>query len=325
MVEGPGRPVDPPLSRRALLSGVLLSGAAAGWWSGPRAHAAPPPMPQRPFGATGRSVSVFGLGCFYLGTSASDAEAVAVVHRALEKGCTYFDTAPSYARGVSERRLGLALAGVRDRVFLASKTLERDGKAARKELEESLKRLDTTHLDLIQVHCVRDADDLAAVLSPKGPLPALVRAREEGLVRHVGVTGHEDPAVMARCLDAYPWASVLLPLNPVDLHGRSFLRETLPVAVKRGMARVGMKVFASGRLVRGEGAPKADDCLRFAYALDVATVIVGCSTVAEVDVAARVAAEDRPLAPEARAALVEASRPYVGRTGAGVEWYKRAR
>jgi len=309
-------------TRRDLLTSAVAVGA--GLAVGRRADAAPAPMPTRTFGATGRTVSAFGLGCFYLGTLSSDADAVAVVRRALELGCTYLDTAPSYARGTSERRVGLALDGRRDGVFLATKTLERDPKAARKELEASLRRLRTDHVDLIQVHCVRDAADLDLVLSDAGPLPELVRARDEGLVRHIGVTGHEDPAVMKRCVEGWGWASVLLPLNPVDLAWKSFVEGTLPAAATKGLARVGMKVFASGRLLKGPGAPSAADCLRFAYGLDVSTTIVGCASVEEVEVAARVAAENAPLSAAARAALVEACKPYSGKTGRGVEWYKLA-
>lgn len=316
-------PRDPArLSRREVLTGAVAVGA--GFAVARASDAAPAVMPTRPFGKTGARVSAFGLGCFYVGATGSDAEAVAVVRRALDLGCTYVDTAPSYARGQSERRVGLALEGRRDQVFLATKTLERDPKAARKELEASLRRLRTDRVDLIQVHCVRDAADLDLVLSDAGPLPALVRARDEGLVRHVGVTGHEDPAVMKRCVEGWGWASVLLPLNPVDLHWKSFVEGTLPAAAAKGLARVGMKVFASGRLLQGRGAPSAADCLRFAYALDVATTIVGCASVEEVELAARVAAEQQPLDAAARAALIAACKPYSGKTGRGVEWYKQA-
>jgi aryl-alcohol dehydrogenase-like predicted oxidoreductase len=279
-------------------------------------------MPTRPFGSTGRRTSVFGLGTFYLGVAASDADAARVVHRALEHGCTYFDTAPSYMGGTSERRLGLALEGNRDAVFLATKTLERTAAAARADLEQSLRRLRTDHVDLVQVHCVRTAADLDVVLGGDGPLPALLEAKRKGLVRFVGVTGHEDPAVMRAAVERWPWDSVLLPLNPVDPHRLSFLEEVLPVAAKRGLARVGMKVFASGRLV-GPGGLRAEECLRFAFGLDVACAIVGCADVEQVDVAARVAREAAALPDDERKALVARAKPFSGKTGRGVEWYKR--
>lgn len=316
------------LSRRRLLGGALAVGAGALLRG--QADAAPEArklaIPTRAFGKTGRTVTVFGLGCFYVGGLGSDAAGAEVVRHALDAGCTYFDTAPSYHAGASERRVGLGLEGRRDEVFLSTKTLERNGTLARRELEASLKRLRTDHVDLIQIHCVRTAADLTAVLSPDGPLAALRRAKDEGLVRFVGVTGHEDPRVMKAAVETDAFDSVLIPLNPVDVHWASFVDGTLPTAVTKGIARVGMKVFASGRLVRpADGKTKglaAEDCLRFAYGLDVSSAIVGCSTTEEVDVAVRVAAEAKPLDAAARAALVADAKRFTGNSGAGVEWYK---
>ena len=171
------------------------------------------------------------------------------------------------------------------------------------------------------------AADLASVLAPEGPLVALRRAKDEGLVKFVGVTGHEDPQVMKAAIESDAFDSVLIPLNPVDLHWASFVDGTLPTAVAKGIARVGMKVFASGRLVRTAGGKakglSAEDCLRFAYGLDVSSAIVGCSTIAEVDEAVRVAAEAKPLDASARAALIADAKRFTGNSGAGVEWYKR--
>ena len=289
-------------------------------------------LPTRPFGKTGRTVSVMGLGCYYVGAAPSDAAGVAVVRRALDAGCTYFDTAPSYLSGVSERRVGLGLAGRRKDVFLSTKTLERDGSAARRELESSLKRLQTDAVDMIQVHCVRDAADLKAVLEQGGVLEALRRAKEEGLAKFIGVTGHEDPRVVKAAIETGAFDAVLMPLNATDLHWASFIETALPSAVKHGIARVGMKVFASGALVRkgerddarGVKRLAPEDCLRFAYGLDVSTAIVGCSTVDEVDVAVRVAAEATPLGAASREALVKAAKQFTGRPDqGGVEWYKK--
>jgi aryl-alcohol dehydrogenase-like predicted oxidoreductase len=312
-------PKEARVTRRAVLGGAALAGAA---WAASRAGAEPPAMPTRPFGATGRDVSVFGLGSFYVGAAASDEEGKRIVLRALDLGCTYVDTAPSYVGGASERRVGLALERRRDAVFLSTKTLERTRAAARTDLEESLRRLRTDHVDLVQVHCVRTSADLDAVLGPNGPLPALLEAKQKGQVRFVGVTGHEDPAVMRAAIERFSWDSVLLPLNPVDPHRLSFLEGALPAAAAKGIARVGMKVFASGRLVSGTGALRAEECLRFAYGLDVSCAIVGCSTVEQVEVAAR-AASQPPLSAEETKDLVARARAFSGKKGRGVEWYKR--
>ena len=133
-----------PISRRALLGGALAAGT--GMALGARVEGgpeAPRPLPTRPFGKTGRTVTAFGLGCYYVGAAGSDKEGVAVVRRALDLGCTYFDTAPSYVRGVSERRVGLGLEGRRKDVFLSTKTLERSASGAMSDVEESLRRLRT--------------------------------------------------------------------------------------------------------------------------------------------------------------------------------------
>ena len=327
------------LSRRALLGGALAAGT--GMALGGRLDAAPEApaaLPTRPFGKTGRTVTAFGLGCYYVGAAPTDKDGVAVVRRALELGCTYFDTAPSYVRGVSERRVGIGLEGRRKDVFLSTKTLERSASGALTDLEESLRRLKTDAVDMVQVHCVRTMDDLKSVLAENGPLTGLRRAKEQGKLRFIGVTGHEDPAVMKATLEAYAWDSILMPLNPVDLEWKSFLTGTLPTAVAQGIARVGMKVFASGKLVSGLPARDADknrpalplrpglapeDCLRFAYSLDLSTAIVGCSTPAEVDLAARIASEREPLTPERRAAIVAQAKALSGTGDRGVEWYKR--
>ena len=328
------------LSRRALLGGALAAGT--GMALGARVEGAPDApiaIPTRPFGKTGRKVTAFGLGCYYVGAATSDKDGIAVVRRALELGCTYFDTAPSYVRGVSERRVGLGLEGRRHDVFLSTKTLERSASGALADVEDSLRRLRTDHVDMVQVHCVRTHEDLKSVLAEDGPLAGLRRARDQGKLRFIGVTGHEDPAVMKAALEAYAWDSVLLPLNPVDLAWKSFLTGTLPTAVAQGIARVGMKVFASGKLVSGLPARPAEkgrpalaarpglapeDCLRFAFGLDLSTAIVGCSTPAEVELAARIASEREPLSPERRAALVEQAKALSGTGDRGVEWYKSA-
>lgn len=315
---------DVPSTRRHFLQGVATGAvvAAVGRRALGEDDAPPAPMPVRPFGATGRKVSVFGLGCFPLGSLASEREGVDVVVAALEAGCTYLDTAPSYRRGVSESRVGLALKawGRRETLTLASKTTERTPEGARRDLEGSLERLGVPCLDLIQVHAVKDAEDLERVLDlEKGPLAALLRAKEEGLVKHIGVTGHADPAVMAAAIRGHPFESILMPLNCVDPHRLSFIQDALPVAVEKGIARVGMKVFASGELVRR--GVSAEACLRYAFALDVSTTVVGCASVEEVALAARTARAAQPLDAEATARLLRETAPHQGKS---VEWYKRS-
>ena len=315
----PGSP-----SRRDLLAAA--AGLALGLPVGLDAHAAdedgkdlPRPLPTRPLGATGVDVTLFGLGCFPLGGLTDEDAAVQVVLRALDLGCRYLDTAPSYARGKSETRVGKALRARPDvHPFVATKTLARTASEARRELEQSLGRLGRERVDLIQIHSITSADDLARVTSEGGPLEGLEKAREEGLVRFIGATGHGDPELLRHVVAEKRFATLLFPLNCVDPHHASFEKGTLPAAVEQNIGRVAMKVFASGKLV--ELGIDASDCLRYVYARDIATAVVGCRRIEEVELAARVAAENRPLDPEAEAKLIESTRAHAGRN---TEWYKR--
>lgn len=278
------------------------------------------PLPQRPFGRTGVDVTLLGLGSFPLGGLRDEEDAVAVILRALDGGCRYIDTAPSYGQGKSEKRVGRALAARPDLdVFLATKTHTRTADDARRDVEASLKRLGVERLDLVQVHAVKDAEDLETVVAEGGPLQALVKARDEGLVRFVGVTGHADPVVMAKAIERWPFDAILFPLNCVDPHHLSFEKRTLPDSVKRGIARLAMKVFASGNLVKRGLDP--EQCLRYVCGLDVSTIIVGCRSVEEVDLAIRVVRENRALDADEKKKLLELSLPHRGKD---VEWYKRA-
>lgn len=313
-------------SRRELLTGAL-GAAVVGASVSARAEADPPPavpapvkpMPLRDFGATGLKVSVFGLGCFPLGSLPDEDEGVRLARLALDLGCTYLDTAPSYAEGQSERRVGLAIRGrARDSFVLATKTHTRTAADARRDLEGSLKRLGVEQIDLVQVHAVGDAADMERALAKDGPLAALEKAREEKLLRFIGVTGHRDPQVMRTAIERHAFDALLFPLNCVDPHHRSFVEGTLPAAVKRGLARIAMKVFASGKLP--QLGVDAGDCLRYAYGLDVSTAIVGCSTPEQVRLAADVAREARRLTPLEERALLAATLPH---RGASTEWYKR--
>jgi predicted aldo/keto reductase-like oxidoreductase len=309
------------LVRAALLGGAASASLVAGAVARPAHGDGPATLPRRPFGRTGREVTVLGLGCFPVGGIPDDDAAIAVVRRAYEGGCRYFDTAPTYADGRSETRVGRALAGLpRGDLFLATKTFKpRTALHARRDLESSLKRLRTEYVDLLQIHAVADADDLQQILAEDGPLAAALKAKEQGLVRHVGVTGHADPTVMAKALAAHDFDSILFPLNCVDPHHLSFVQGTLPAAVKKGLARLAMKVFASGGLV--QKGIDAERCLRYAFGLDVSAAVVGCSTVAEVDLALRVARDARPLAPDELQELLRSTQPLRGKS---LEWYKRA-
>jgi predicted aldo/keto reductase-like oxidoreductase len=233
----------------------------------------------------------------------------------------WFDTAPSYNRGVSEDRVGRALKGKRDRVRVATKSTVRDGDGALKELEESLKRLRTDHVDLFQFHALRTAKDVDALFAEGGAHGALLKAKKEGKVLHLGFTGHFDPELMAAVCRERTLETVLMPLNCLDPHERSFEKGTLPTATGKGLGVIAMKLFASGRLVDDPAlSPTPEQCVRYSLGLPVSICIAGCASVEELERDLLVAKAFEPLTDAERAALLARTKPIVEKK---IEWYKR--
>jgi uncharacterized protein len=235
-------------------------------------------IPTRPLGRTGVEVSAIGLGGYHIGTIKDEDEAVRLVHEAIDAGITFMDNAWEYHEGRSEELMGKALADRRDRVFLMTKvcTHGRDRRTAMRQLEESLRRLKTDYLDLWQVHEVVYDNDPDLHFAAGGVIEALDEARQAGKVRFVGFTGHKDPAIHLKMLaHDYPFDTCQLPLNCCDATFRSFEREVLPELNRRGIAAVGMKSLGGGGDMVKAGAVKAEDALRYAMSLDVATTVSG--------------------------------------------------
>ncbi len=268
------------------------------------------PIPRRPLGRTGCEVTQFALGGEgVLRTHGRTSEAVAVIHRALDLGVSYCDTAPAYAGSLDY--YGAALGERRKEIFLASKTHDRTRDGSLRLLEESLKRLRTDHLDLWQLHDLRTPEDLRRIFGPGGALEALIEAREQGLVRFLGITGHQDPAILLDAMGRFDFDTVLAAMNVADVHRLPFCRTVLPEAARRGMGVIGMKVYAAGLLPRaGLSAGSA-----MSYVLNlpgVSTVVIGCSTVEEVEQNARIAREFRPMDPADVEALERLTAPHAG-------------
>ncbi|MEO8560829.1 MAG: aldo/keto reductase [bacterium] len=237
------------------------------------------PIPQRAFGRTGDTVSALGLGGFHLGEIGTEREATSLVHRAIDAGVTFMDNAWEYHDGVSETRMGKALAnGWREKVFLMTKvcTHGRDAKTAMRMLEDSLRRLKTDHLDLWQVHEVAYWGDPERHFAKGGVIEALDRAKAKGLVRFVGFTGHKDPGLHLQMLSyGYPFDSCQMPLNCFDATFRSFEQQVLPECTRQGIAAIGMKTFGGeGDAVKKRVVAPAD-ALRYAMSLPVAVTVTG--------------------------------------------------
>src|SRR3954449_12964276 len=202
-------------------------------------------IPQRAFGRhTDQMVSVLALGGYHIGAIDSVREAIRIIQSAIDEGITFLDNAWEYNEHESEERMGRAIADRRDRVFLMTKvcTHGRDAKVAMRQLEESLRRLKTDYLDLWQVHEVAYAGDPERHFMAGGVIEALDRAKQKGLVRFVGFTGHKDPALHLRMLSyGYPFDACQMPLNCFDATFRSFEQQVLPELQRRGIAPIGMK------------------------------------------------------------------------------------
>lgn len=294
-------------NRRSFIKGAAVLGAAPLLAGGSMAQQQSDPSQQIPagevlkkvLGRTGVQVSAMGLGGYHLGSAETDQAAMEIVAKAFDHGVRFFDNAWEYHDGLSEERLGKALRGKRDQAFVMTKvcTHGRDKKVAMRMLEESLRRLQTDHLDLWQIHEVVYDNDPDLIFAPNGAAEALAAAKQQGKVRFVGFTGHKDPEIHLNMLSHdFPFDTVQMPLNCCDATFRSFETRVLPEATRRGIAVLGMKSLGgSGELVR-HGAVTPEQGLRYAMSLPVATTISGVDTMQVLEQNLRVAVNFSPLA-----------------------------
>lgn len=293
------------LNRRSFVKSAAMVGASAIIPSAARAQQTTPPpsapsgeVPKKPLGRTGVQVSAMGLGGYHLGSAETDQAAVEIVAKALDHGVNFFDNAWEYHDGLSEERLGKALRGKRQQAVVMTKvcTHGRDKKVAMRMLEESLRRLQTDHLDIWQIHEVVYDNDPDLIFAAGGAAEALLAAKQQGKVRFIGFTGHKDPEIHLKMLSHdFPFDTVQMPLNWCDATFRSFETNVLPEATRRGLAVLGMKSLGgSGELVR-HGAVTPEQGLRYAMSLPVATTISGVDTMQVLDQNLQVAVNFNPL------------------------------
>lgn len=241
------------------------------------------PIPQREFGKTGIKISALGLGGHHLGEMPSVESAIRLVHEAIEGGITFYDNCWEYWNGRAEDWLGRALKGRRDKVFLMTKvcTHGRGADLAMQMLEQSLRRLQTDHLDLWQIHGVSFDNDPEAAYAKGGVLEAFDQAKKQGKVRFVGFTGHKDPEIHLDMIRrGYSFDSVQMPLNCFDASFRSFETRVLPEVNKRGVAALAMKCMGGTATAVKAGLVKATEMLRYTMSLPVATTIAGIDSLA---------------------------------------------
>jgi uncharacterized protein len=283
--------------------------------------AADAPMPMTTLGKSGLKVSKFCLGGYHMRVN-GEAEGVKIIHRAMDLGVNFFDSANKYHKGESDKTLGVALKGDRrKKVLLMSKAELRDRDSAMNQLEETLQRMQTDYLDLWQCHEVSRQDEVDKILAPNGSLEAFVKAKKEGKVRHIGFTGHADPAVHQRLLDSFDgWETVQMPINLVDPHYLSFIDNVLPRARKKGLGVLAMKSNAMGPITKNNIAT-IDECLRFTLSQDVDVLVSGVETVAQLENNIGVTKSFKPMSKQEVSSLLE--RTKKGPTGSKIETYKK--
>jgi aryl-alcohol dehydrogenase-like predicted oxidoreductase len=267
-------------------------------------------MPTRVLGRTGERVSAIGLGGWHLGfKQMTDDVAIRIVRSAIDRGITFLDNSWDYNEGRSELRMGRALQdGYRDRVFLMTKIDGRSRKEAARQLDESLRRLRTDRIDLVQHHEILRYEDPHRIFDPDGANAALLEARRAGKLRYLGFTGHKDPHIHLHMLEVarahgFTFDTVQMPLNVMDAHYRSFERLVLPELVAQGIGVLGMKSLANGLILRSKTVT-AIECLHYALGLPTSVVITGCDSMEMLDQALEAARTFHPPTEEERRALL---------------------
>jgi predicted aldo/keto reductase-like oxidoreductase len=272
-------------------------------------------VPKRKLGSTGELVSMLGLGGSHIGQKdLSDAEAMQIMHEAIEGGITFFDNCWDYNQGVSQERMGKALRdGYRQKVFLMTKLDGRTALAANGQLEQSLKQLQTDVIDLVQVHEVIRMTDPERSFAPDGVIGALQAAKKAGKIRYIGFTGHKDPKIHVHMLETaqkagFAFDTVQMPLNVMDAHFKSFEHNVLPVLTQRGIGVLGMKSMGAGDILKS-GVVKAEECLRYALSLPTSVVITGIDNKQVLQQDLNLARNFVPLTAEERESLLARTAP----------------
>jgi uncharacterized protein len=318
-------------SRREFLQKLLAASAVAGFY--PYLHnlsgyGEPKnikgKLPLRPLGRTGYMAGIYSLGGqAAIETPGKEELSVRIINRAIDLGINYIDTAAVYGRtaetvtkadamGHSERNIGQVMKSRRKEVFLASKTNDRTYDGSMRLLEKSLKNLQTDHLDLWQIHNLRAAEltSIEKFFASDGVIKAMEKARDEKMVRFLGITGHENPEILKAMAERYPFDSVLVAINAADKHYDSFIEKFLPTAVAKKMSIVGMKIPARDRIFSHGGIITIKEAMEYVMSLPVSTIIIGLDDIAQLEENIKIAQNFKPLTADQMLAIEEKTKPY---------------
>ncbi len=286
-------------------------------------------MPTNAFGKTGYKVGILSLGGqATLEKPGTEELSEKMVNRAIDLGINYIDTAASYGGGISQKNIGRVIKTRRKEVWLSTKTHDRSYDGSMRLLEESLNSLQTDHLDLWQLHNVQRKDQVDLIFADDGALKAMIKAKEEGIIRNIGVTGHYEPMILLECLNRFEFDSILMALNAADVHYLSFKKYLLPEAQKKGVAIIGMKVATRGRMISTWAPPPLEEqpermrtplpgtltikeALSYNMSLPVSTTILGVDNVEQIEENMQIASQFSPLSGEEMEALEYKTLPIV--------------
>jgi len=266
-------------------------------------------MEYRILGQTGERVSMVGVGGFHLSKPDDPQLAIRIVRAALDNGINFLDNSWDYGEGESERRMGQALRdGYRDKAFLMTKIDSRSAQGAARQLEESLQRLQTDHVDLLQFHEVIRMEEPERIFAPGGALETVLKAREQGKTRYIGFTGHKSPEIHRHMLEIadqhdFRFDTLQMPLNVMDAHYHSFEQMVLPTAVRKQMGVLGMKSMGDPFVLHSSGL-SSQECLRYAMSLPVSVTITGMDSMAILQQALDVVENFQPLTAQERTTLL---------------------
>jgi uncharacterized protein len=312
---GPGEKGTPSqdrigsFTRRQFLGTSVATTVAAGLMKNTSAGQTYNEIPRRTLGRTGEKVSMAGLGGYHIGSQSEEQESIRIVRTALDSGMNFLDNCWDYNNGTSEVRMGKALRnGYRAKAFLMTKIDGRDKKSAGKQIEESLQRLQTDHIDLLQFHEVIRDSDPDRIFAAGGGMEAVLDAKKAGKVRYIGFTGHKSPDIHLKMLQtafshSFTFDAVQMPLNAMDAHYDSFEKKVLPVLVEHQIGVLGMKSMGDGVILKSKTL-SAVECLHYAMNLPTSVVITGCDSLQILDQALNAARSFRPLSEAEVAALL---------------------
>lgn len=317
-------------SRREFLQKLLAASAVAGLYpyvdtlSEIGVQAKKSKLPLRALGRTGYMVGIYSLGGqAAIETPGKEELSVQIINRAIDLGINYIDTAAGYGRtsatvakpeamGHSERNMGQVMKYRRKEVFLSTKTNDRTYDGSMRLLEKSLKNLQTDHIDMWQIHNLR-ATELSTIdkfFAADGVVKAMEKARDEKIVRFLGITGHENPEILKVMAERYPFDNVLVALNAADKHFDPFIEKFLPTAVSKKMGIIGMKIPARDRIFAHGGIITIKEAMEYVMSLPVSTIIIGLDDIAQLEENIKIAQNFKPLTADQMLAIEDKTKPY---------------